>query len=306
MASKEEILSEWRGISSRELAAISRRTIEDRDSDETASGAFYYRGGREEFEIGAEYCRSADPLDRCTGAFLLEHLGYDNGNLPFAAESIAVILPLLDDEDERVIQAGVWALGRIGENSMVHQILRFDAHPNEDIRYSATFALSAMTDAGPEVTESLLRLAKDPDRDIRDWATFALGSQSEEDSTEIRQILFEALSDEDGEIRGEGYAGLAAREDSRAVEWVLRTFHDSTLEVHSLEEWRERFDPQANMIEAMIEFPDHRLVPFLEKLQQSLGDDFLPWFREDIEKALQVCGEAPEGATTFPRRESML
>jgi hypothetical protein len=287
MVPYSEITRKWKDVSSRDLAAMCRTRIEEQEEeDNSPSSAFYHRGGREEFEIGIEYCRSGDPLDRCTGTFLLEHLGYNGGTCPFAAKSLEVIIPMLDDPDERVVRPAVWALGRLSENSSVPQVLRFVESPNEDIRYAATFALSMMSHAGSEVTASLMKLAKDPDRDIRDWATFALGTQSDEDSPEIRQLLFEALSDQDREIVAEGLQGLANRNDPRSAEYLLAAFSGCDAGGEDLFNWWGEFDPYTKILDTMAFLADDRFVPMLERLAEVIDGD--------AGKALLACRQAAE------------
>lgn len=283
--------SRWTDHSSRELAEESRRLIEipDADDEDSASMEFYKRGGEEEFRIGEEYCRSEDPLDRCTGAFLLKDLG--TYAPVFVSESVDVLIPMLADPDERVLEGTIWALGWRGDPRAVSYLIPFEEHPNEEIRYNLTYALSKMTEE-PGAVASLLKLMRDPDRDVRDWAAFGLGNLCQEDTPEIRQALREALADSDSEVFGEALRGLALRKDPLAPETILKHWAAYHPDETDLLEWWKNFDPLDFVLRSIAAMPDPRLLPILELLATAVAD--APGEedrRKEIAKALQAYQE---------------
>ena len=70
------------------------------DDDDDSLALVSYRGGREEYEIGLEYCLSSDPLDRATGADVLSQLGWQDQT--FLEETVDVLIPMLKDPDHCV------------------------------------------------------------------------------------------------------------------------------------------------------------------------------------------------------------
>ena len=70
---------------------------------------------------------------------------------------------------------------------------------------------------------------------------------------------------------------------------VLKAFESYDPHAGSLIDWWEEFDPQANGIEAITNFPDPRLAPVLEQLLGSMGDDITAEIRGKVEAALQAC-----------------
>ena len=69
------------------------------------------RGTRDIFEQAVTWCGDRRWTMRCLGADILGMVGSDE--LPFAAESEAILMRLLDDADEDVICAAVGALGNL-------------------------------------------------------------------------------------------------------------------------------------------------------------------------------------------------
>jgi HEAT repeat protein len=74
----------------------------------------------------------------------------------------------------------------------------------------------------PEAITNLVSLSRDADDDVRDWATFTLGTLFETDTQQIRDALFDRITDRHDDTRGEALLGLARRKDSRIVD-ALRT-----------------------------------------------------------------------------------
>ena len=62
---------------------------------------------------------------------------------------------------------------------------------------------------------------RDADEDVRDWATFGLGVQGDLDSDEIRDALWQRISDPSPDVREECLVGLAKRKDHRALEVLV-------------------------------------------------------------------------------------
>jgi HEAT repeat protein len=181
-------------------------------------GIVWRRGGLEEFEIGKRYIASADPLDRITGAAVLAQLGCEHPT--FVEESVDLLIPLLDEQDESVAIAAGHALGHRGSPRAVAPLLRRIDHPNEDVRFSLIAGLSGQDD--PAAIDGLIRLTRDVDSDVRDWAAFGLGTLTALDSPELRDALAALLDDPDEDVRGEAMVGLARRKDLRALPAIER------------------------------------------------------------------------------------
>ncbi|MFI9099242.1 HEAT repeat domain-containing protein [Streptomyces fildesensis] len=98
-----------------------------------------------------------------------------------------------------------------------------DADADADI-----FALAQAEDVA-----ALLRLMRDPDAEVRDLATFGLGFLMDHDTPQIRQALWERLSDEDQETREEAVRGLAMRGDGRVTEQLADLLRAESSHVHT-------------------------------------------------------------------------
>lgn len=244
------------------------------DDDDRSLALVHYRGGPEEFALGEEYCASPDPAARATGATILAQLGWQDQT--YLEESVKILIPLLEDPDERVVNHAAVALGHRGDELAIPALIKHSDHPSALARYGVVYGLSGHEDE--RAIAALIKLAADEDRDVRDWAVFGLGSQMEADSPEIREALRRALLDPDQEIRGEGLVGLAKRGDSGIVAALLDEWRDDHFSLLSLE--------------AAAEVKDSRLHERLNELAAMLGADDDPWLVEALEKAIAACTPA--------------
>jgi len=168
---------------------------------------------REAFEGAVRLCQSGDLRDRCLGADVLGQLG--TPLMPFRAESVAVLRPMLRDSEACVVRCAVVALGHLQTPDAVADLMTLRAHPDPEVRHAVAFALMSHDD--PRAVGVLVELSRDSDAMVRDWATFALGSLHDADTRDVREALAARLEDPDGDTRIEALVGLASRRDARAV-----------------------------------------------------------------------------------------
>lgn len=197
----------------------------DYDNDDAwqAIHALQSLGSREIFARASACRNSKDPLERARAADILGQLGKTSENPAprFADESFKVLIGMLESETDPVaLSAILAALGHLENPSAIPQLLPFSYHPHRDVRFGLAFALGCF--AGDKRTIStLIKLAADKDDEVRDWATFGLGGLGDFDSREIRDALFQNLSDADEDVREEAMAGLAKRKDLRSLPAVM-------------------------------------------------------------------------------------
>ena len=186
-------------------------------------------GSREVFERAADWLRSDAPLKRARGANILCQLRKPSAALKstappewlFRDESYALIAELLErEENPMVLDSAVSALGHLDNPAAIPLISRFQDHADEDVRFSAAFALGCFPNDEQSVC-SLLKLCSDPDSDVRDWAVFGLGVQGDADFPEIRDTLLRCLDDADEDVREEAAVGLGKRNDQRVLPKLL-------------------------------------------------------------------------------------
>ena len=252
-----------------------RKCINDEESDSSLA-LVHYRGGQEEFDLGIKYSTSSDPLDRKTGADILAQLGW--ADRTFLNESVAALIPLLDDPEDDVICAAAVALGHRGDSRAIPRLAGLANHPNELVRLSVVNGLSGHEEE--LVVRTLIQLTYDPDRDVRNWAVFGVGSLIRADSPEIRDALRKNLSDPDHEIRGEAIVGLAERRDESIFEILVH-------------EWESAEIVNALSLEAAEIVADSRLLEPLKQLKTELPVEDDPYFSSALEAAIKACkGEA--------------
>jgi HEAT repeat protein len=176
-------------------------------------------GDREVCARAVEWCRSDDSLRRARGADILAQLGraVDHPNNNFPEECFSVVSSLVQREKSVLpLLSAVHALGHIGNPPAIPLVIEHRLHSSADVRFAVACALGNFAN-NPRAVDTLLALMQDVDEDVRDWATFGLGVQGDLDSDQIRDGLFDRLTDPDGNVRGESLLGLAKRQDQRAL-----------------------------------------------------------------------------------------
>ncbi|MBI5091743.1 MAG: HEAT repeat domain-containing protein [Candidatus Hydrogenedentes bacterium] len=250
------------------------------DKSKASLALIHYRGGQEEFDLGVEYAKSPDPLERVTGADILAQLGWDDRT--FLDESVRALLSMLDDANDEALSAAAIALGHRGDPRSIPALVCLSEHPNADVRYGVVFGL--LSHSQPDAIRAMIALARDPDLGVRNWATFGLGSQVEDDTSEIRAALRANLTDTDHEIRGEAIVGLANRKEPDIIDILIR-------------EWESSDVVSVLSLEAAETAADARLVRYLERFRTDLSLDDDSYFRSVLEDAIKACNGEPEPET---------
>jgi hypothetical protein len=202
--------------STTELVALYLRNPETDEAGQ-ALGIVQYRGGKEEFEIAAQFARSNLAQERRVAADILAQMGWQD--MTYLSESTEILLGLLNDPDELVIQAAAIACGHRKSPQSIARLVALARHPNDGVRYGVAYGLAGQDELA--AIAALVLLSKDEDRDVRDWATFALGSQTDLDTPDLGEALRARLTDRDPEIRGEALVGLGRRHDEHLKAAIL-------------------------------------------------------------------------------------
>jgi HEAT repeat protein len=209
-------------MSPEEIDQIFEQTLTPNYDDEGAWEAvrkLHLTGGREVYERAAGWCQSGNSLKRARGADILAQLGRTEGrhSHDFPDECFSVVSGLVQREKESLpLLSAVHALGHIGNLLAVPMVIEHRLHPSADVRFAVACALGNFAN-DKRAVDALVALMQDSDEDVRDWATFGLGVQGDLDFDEIRDALFERLSDPGRNVRGESLLGLAKRQDQRAL-----------------------------------------------------------------------------------------
>ena len=198
----------------------------DDDAPWAAVSQLRLNGNRYIFEKANEWCRSHDPKFRSRGANILCQLRARRapeqdpttaGEPIFVEDSFKTLARMVPAEtDDDALSSELFGLGHLYKPEAVSILAHYAGHRNEDVRFAVACSLGHFCEH-PLAVEHMVRLADDPDSDVRNWALFALGSQSEFDSTEMRDLFANHLDDPHPDSREEAVAGLAKRKDSRAA-----------------------------------------------------------------------------------------
>lgn len=237
-------------------------------------GALHGRGTIREFEAAAALCRSPDPGRREIGADILGQLGWSAH--AFQAESVAILIGLLTDDEDDVIASAAFSLGHRNDPAAIPELCRLIHHPNERVRLGVTAGLSRHEDS--RAIQTLIGLSNDDSDDVRNWATFRLGSQIDMDSPEIRDALSARLSEENQEIRGEALVGLARRGDQTVVNYIMKELTSDEINVLVLEAAEALANPA--------------LYPLLLKWKSVEDGNEDQYFEKQLERALEACSQS--------------
>ncbi|MGE6758303.1 HEAT repeat domain-containing protein [Corallococcus interemptor] len=241
-----------------ELIALALQGDED---DETAWKAIWElrtRGDDEVFEAAVRLLHSPSSCERGRGADILAQLGSPKPGPELVTRCADEILAALATEQEAAVLASMGtALGHLRDARAVPALQPLKDHPDSDVRMGVVMGMMPHRD--PVAIQTLIQLSRDSDEDVRNWATFSLGSQAEDvDTPELRDALFDRLTESNIELRGEALVGLALRKDPRVLEPLRRELESSEVIVLA--------------VEAAQALEDVSLLPLLLRLREGPGE----------------------------------
>lgn len=186
--------------------------------------------------VGEHGVTSADPRTRQVAADVLGSVA--SVDHPSAAAVADVLIPRLEvEEDAKVLDSVITALGHAGDSRARAAVLKHADHPDENVRVAVAWSLPSLG-LDEESLAALRRLSADPDEDVRDWATFGLAESEARDPT-TTEALAARTDDPHDDTSAEGILGLARRRDPRARSLIERELsrpvHGSLIE-RALEE----------------------------------------------------------------------
>ena len=196
---------------------------DDEDARWAAVTQLHELSTRDVFERAAQFCASEKPEERVAGADVLAQLGHGDER-PYVAESLPILLGLLEDPDQRVQTSAIQALGHQRDPRIVRPVSRFANHDADDVRWAVACALGGIED--DEALKILIELSSDQSDEVRDWATFGLGSMTERDTPAIRRALLARLEDTSANVVAEAELGLAKRHDLRVIPHLARAVEE--------------------------------------------------------------------------------
>ncbi len=250
-----------RAVKDRPIPELIDLALQDDEEDETAWEAIFelhFRGGEEVFEATVRLLHSASSRERGRGTDILAQLGGRRRSDALRTKCADEVLSALATEQDAAVLGSMGvALGHLRDARAVPALQSLKHHPNEDVRMGVVMGMMPHRD--PVAIQTLIELSRDSDEDVRNWATFSLGSQAEEvDTPELRDALFDRLTESNMELRGEALVGLAMRKDPRVLEPLRRELEGKEVVVLA--------------VEAAQALEDLSLLPLLRRLQDPPGN----------------------------------
>jgi HEAT repeat protein len=173
--------------------------IGDRDGrvSQGAAAAIQSLGSLETKRLALEQARSADIRTRRAALRIISYFGYPEG--------LDILVGALDDEDERVREAGIYGLPLLDDPRGVAALLVTSHHPSEKTRAAVMRALGD-TQRATSIIAALREGIGDSDPWVRYYACQALGKLRIDEAT---AEIIGLMSDPSGQVRISAVEALA-------------------------------------------------------------------------------------------------
>ncbi|MDA0184317.1 hypothetical protein OJ997_28690 [Solirubrobacter phytolaccae] len=190
----------------------------------------HWSGERVTFEIARAWAFDPDELRRIVGLDVLGQLGIAQSarrsHWPHRPETIELLRRILQDPNVPldVLESAIVSAGHQSARALLHDVIAFVDHPDDDIRSAVTFAVSSLRvfadddgdlyPAAPEIVDTLIHLCADDVAEIREWALFHLrileDDQAPNESPGALAAYLAGVEDEDEDVRLEARQALEA------------------------------------------------------------------------------------------------
>lgn len=168
-----------------------------------------------------------------------------------------------------VLESIVFSIGQFNDSRSIGALIALKNHADARIRHAVVHSLNGFEDDG--AVHALIELSADSDFDVRNWATFGLGTLINLDTPEIREALRQRLVEEDDELRGEAFVGLAKRGDTACIAAILREL--DSLEASVLRDWVLIRNAAEFVVDHAHSNGNKAWLPVLERLRElQIGD----------------------------------
>lgn len=210
------------------------------------------RPNKEVYDKAFKLANSEIEKEKIIGIYVLAQLGFDPRFQQ--TKTVKLYFKLLEKEKSpKVISAILSSISHNNENlneKQISKLIEFKTHKFVNVRFELTLALSCLENEN--AIKTLIELSNDKDSDTRNWATFGIGTQLDNDTEEIRNALWNRVTDKDEITRLEAITGLAKRKDRKIKEILITEL--------------ENIDKNGSLILESIELLNNKeFIPLLEK-----------------------------------------
>ncbi len=241
------------------------------------------RPNQETFNLCLDFWNSGESKKQMIAIDVLAQLGITSVRGPKVKKYLKIFFDTLDCySDLKVLDSTLYAIGHNNEflkERDIERLNKFTQHPNSDIRKSLTFCLCGVD--YPLAIKILIELSRDRFSDIRSWATFGIGTQIETDTPEIRQALWDRVTDKHEETRFEAIKGLSVRKDEQVLEIIRREI--------------EKGDFGSFLLESIIDWNLPEFIPPLKAIYEveKTNESTSPTWIKDLKHCIEFL-ENPE------------
>lgn len=167
------------------------------------------------FKKAYEFAQSDFDKQKIIGLDVLQQLGFNPRYNK--KQTVELHFELLEKkQSDNVLKSIFYGIGHNNEelsDKQISKLVTFQNVENIDVKHALISALSGVENI--KAIETIIDFSKNKKSSIRNWATFGIGSLIDLDTTEIRNALWDRVTDNDFETKSEAIVGLANRKDKR-------------------------------------------------------------------------------------------
>jgi len=209
------------------------------------------RPNQDVYTKASELAKSNIDKQKIIGLDVLQQLGFDPRYNK--KQTLQIHFELLEKtQTENVLKSIFHGIGHNNDelsDNQISKLIEFKDEKNIDVKHALISALSGIENS--KTINVLIDLTKDKNSSTRNWATFGIGNLIETDNTDIRNALWDRVTDNDFETKSEAIVGLANRKDKRIKDIIISEL--------------KKGDYGTLLFEAILKLNDKEFLPLLNE-----------------------------------------
>ncbi|WP_299887152.1 hypothetical protein [uncultured Lacinutrix sp.] len=173
------------------------------------------------FDEAYKLAKSNIDKQKIIGLHILQQLGFEPRYNK--KQTVELHFKLLEKtQSDNVLKSIFHGIGHNNDelnDKQVSKLVEFQNVKNIDVKHALISALSGIEHS--KAINVLIIFMKDKVSSIRNWATFGIGSLIESDNKEIRNALWNRVTDNHFETKSEAIVGLANRKDKQIKNIII-------------------------------------------------------------------------------------
>lgn len=250
----EQVRAYVQEVNDKPIDELINLALLDDSDDPPALAALQIQTSRAVFDKAKVLCSSPYANERVLGVEIIMR----KPGRTYRPEAVDIVCTMARDEaDEHVLEVLSYALKHLDVENRSEYLHRLVDCPNEDTRFAVAYSLGGLND--PTALTDMIALSRDTKDETRDWATFGLhlgmdAGEEREDRQDVRDALYDRLTDPHEDTRYEALDGLAKHKDPRVLEPLLAALQEESVFTLAVDAAKEIGDP--SLYESLVELRD--------------------------------------------------